>query len=297
MNGTVLKHPLVRMYLQELSAACAPLPKAQARELHEQIAAHLDDALVPDAGDEAVRTELDRLGSPSDLAAEAMLSRPTRPRGMLRNYLSRIGWKAWTASALTAVILAGAGTYLDLMATAAPIEFNGSSMWWDNPNPEVQAQGETGMVELTPIRWLKDQGIVISVDNPSDWSQTILGLDGGWYALPLVGNDARIAGGVGPDVTNGPPAARYSLPWTIPPHGQAWLRVLWRSTACLGPRDRAGVNQLQLRVRVGIFTRTETITIGTTYALSGPTDPACRKLQHVPPAETPVPDSLTHPAG
>ncbi len=48
MSDTVLEHPLVREYLRELNAACVALPAAQARELREQITAHLDEALPPD---------------------------------------------------------------------------------------------------------------------------------------------------------------------------------------------------------------------------------------------------------
>ena len=71
MSGTALDHQLVRDYLRELDAAMRGLPAAQARELKEQITAHLDDALEPAADDHEVAATLRRLGSPADLAAEA----------------------------------------------------------------------------------------------------------------------------------------------------------------------------------------------------------------------------------
>jgi hypothetical protein len=71
MSGSAGDHWLVRDYLCELDAAMRGLPAAQARELHEQITAHLDDALPPAAGDDEVAATLSRLGSPADLAAEA----------------------------------------------------------------------------------------------------------------------------------------------------------------------------------------------------------------------------------
>jgi uncharacterized membrane protein len=71
MSGTALDHRLVRDYLRELDAAMRGLQAAQARELREQLAAHLDDALPPDAGDDEVAATLRRLGSPADLSAEA----------------------------------------------------------------------------------------------------------------------------------------------------------------------------------------------------------------------------------
>lgn len=71
MSGTALDHRLVRDYLRELDKAMRGLPDTQARELKEQITAHLDDALQPGAGDHEVAATLGRLGSPADLAAEA----------------------------------------------------------------------------------------------------------------------------------------------------------------------------------------------------------------------------------
>src|SRR6185437_9401915 len=81
MSGTALDHWLVRGYLSELDAALGGLPAAQARELREQISAHLADALGPDAGDQEVAATLSRLGSPADLAAEAgAAAGPPAPR-------------------------------------------------------------------------------------------------------------------------------------------------------------------------------------------------------------------------
>jgi uncharacterized membrane protein len=71
MSGTALDHPLVRRYLRDLDAALNGLPAAQARELREQITAHLDDALGPGASDQEVAATLARLGSAAGLAAEA----------------------------------------------------------------------------------------------------------------------------------------------------------------------------------------------------------------------------------
>ncbi len=70
MSGTALDHRLVRDYLRDLDKAMRGLPDTQARELKEQITAHLDDALQQ-AGDHEVAATLSRLGSPADLAAEA----------------------------------------------------------------------------------------------------------------------------------------------------------------------------------------------------------------------------------
>lgn len=95
MSDTVLEHFLVRDYLRELSAACVTLPAAQDRELREQITAHLDEALAPDATDAEVQAELTRLGRPRSLAAEAAGPgwQPVARRP--RNWLGHVRWWIW----------------------------------------------------------------------------------------------------------------------------------------------------------------------------------------------------------
>ena len=108
MSGTVLGHRLVRGYLRELDAAMRGLPAAQARELREQITAHLDDALGPDAGDQEVAATLSRLGSPAGLAAEAgAASGSPGPRAALGRRPAR--WRLAAVIAVLAVTVAVLG--------------------------------------------------------------------------------------------------------------------------------------------------------------------------------------------
>ncbi len=108
MSGTALDHRLVREYLRELNAALRGVPAAQARELTEQITAHLEDALGPDAGDQEVAGILSRLGSPAGLAAEAgAASGPSGPRSALSS--SRLRWRLAAVIAVSAVIAAMLG--------------------------------------------------------------------------------------------------------------------------------------------------------------------------------------------
>jgi hypothetical protein len=105
MSGTALDHRLVRDYLRELDAAMRGLPPAQARELREQITAHLDDALPPDAGDQEVAETLSRLGSPAGLAAEAA-NGSSGPRLALS---SRVRWRLAAVIAVPTAIAAVLG--------------------------------------------------------------------------------------------------------------------------------------------------------------------------------------------
>ena len=84
------------------------LPPAQARELKEQITAHLDDALRPDASDQEVAATLSRLGSPADLAAEAgAASGSPGPRFALSSW--RMRWRLAAVIAIPTVIAAVLG--------------------------------------------------------------------------------------------------------------------------------------------------------------------------------------------
>src|ERR1700722_9791831 len=106
MSAAVVEHPLVRDYLRRLAAACAALPAGEARELREQIIAHLDEALPPEATDDEVAAELVRL------AAEAAGPVPRSAGARLRSRLRRLRWWTWTSIAAVVVAFAAGLTYV-----------------------------------------------------------------------------------------------------------------------------------------------------------------------------------------
>jgi uncharacterized membrane protein len=71
--------PLVDDYLRRLDAAASALPAYRRDELVSEIRDHIQEALRQDpAGDEAaVRSTLERLGSPEEIAAAAADAQPT----------------------------------------------------------------------------------------------------------------------------------------------------------------------------------------------------------------------------
>jgi hypothetical protein len=108
MSGTALDCRLVRDYLREFDKAMRGLPDSLARELKEQITAHLDDALQPGAGDHEVAATLSRLGSPADLAAEAgSASGSSGPQLALSR--RRVRWRLAAIVAVPTVIAAVLG--------------------------------------------------------------------------------------------------------------------------------------------------------------------------------------------
>ena len=273
MSDTVLEHPLVREYLRELNSACASLPLAQARELREQIAAHLDEALPPGAATEEVAAELSRLGSPRSLAADA--AGPVR-RTFARRLLSRLGrvrWWAWVAIAAL-VALAGSALTYTLLALSATMMQGPVGNWY-----YPQDQGRTNVTEsrfgmqfTAPERFGQQQGIEISVFNNSDWTQTVVGPDPNW--LPFGASSVQVAVSSEEPGSAGP--VRWSSSGSIPPHSVRLLRVLWNSNICVPPNEGEIFADLVLTVRVAVFTRTEDVSLSASFGLDSDQHPACR---------------------
>ncbi len=78
---TITLHPLATAYLERLERAARGLPRAERRELVEEINAHLAEATDPAMSDAEVLTVLDRLGEPEDIVAAQSPDQPTSRRG------------------------------------------------------------------------------------------------------------------------------------------------------------------------------------------------------------------------
>ncbi len=277
MSGTALDHPLVRDYLQELASALGVLPAAQASELTEQITAHLDDALAPDTDDEEVAAVLLRLGRPGDLAAEAAASTGSgggtaaSPTGRRRR---RLRWWGWMAIGATVAVAAAIIGYVVVMKSVAPIQARGPSSWWFRQDVAraVYAQADGARQTSVPIRSGQMQGLAVTLYNPTDWTQTILGQ---WDGSNAPGNSERsritVATSSGGDFRS----LRYTRPGTIPPHQSRWVRLMWISNACLDKGTGQGNDGLALQVRVGGLDRVENISLRQGWYVMGPNQGPC----------------------
>ena len=157
-------------------------------------------------------------------------------------------------------------------AAAAPVQFNGAASWWyaRDSARAVYTEADGAQQTTVPIRSGRQQGFVITVDNPSDWTQTVLG--------PVAGDDSPGSLHVQIGVATADPyhgggvfrPLTYALPESIPPHQTRALRVLWTSTTCLVKGSSEGVDRLSLRVRVGWITRTEVVQLDQGWFLAGP---------------------------
>jgi hypothetical protein len=285
MSGTALDHPLIRHYLRELDAALAGSPAGTARELREQITAHLEDTLQAGASDQEVTDGLARLGSPASLAAEARASGPApspaaQARHRMRAQLARRTWRFWTITA-AAVILAGSATgYVTAMQTASALQPGPEEGWWylQDATHHVMTSADGVEQDTAAIRPGQRQGLLLEIYNPSDWTQTILGPADHWAQSPgstfaqfRVSAPGSQPGGTPRD----PRSARYTLPGEIPPHQSRVLRVLWTSRDCMQNGAANIMDRVVLRVRIGWNIRTETIPLNQAYALTGTAGSEC----------------------
>ena len=290
MRRTALDHELVRGYIGQLDGALRGMPAGQARELKEQITAHLADTLPPDADDEQVTAVLNRLGSPTEFTAELAqgAAGPRAALGMtrawLRGELARVRRRTWYFASVI-VVLAGLLTgYLVYYLAPADLFYDGAAGWWYRQDWTRQADTTANEATQTtvPIRSGQRQGYFVAIYNPADVTQTIVG--------PAYGPGVPSSGpGSGAGVVQlavsvpnrnidrggSSRSVRFTLPGEIPPHHIRLVRVLWTSNICLSKGAASIIDTLSLRVRIGWFTRTETIPLDQGWAVAGPSHRPC----------------------
>jgi len=280
MSDTVLEHPLVREYLRELRIACTAMPVEQATELREQIAAHLDEALPPAATDAEVRAELARLGTPRSLAADAAGQERLPVGRRLRNWLGHVRWWTWLAVAALVALAGSALSYALLALNAAPLTQSIETAWYypQDRARSVMTQAGVDTQYTVPIRFGQQQGILVSIINDSDWTQTVLSVGPHWS--PFTSGPIQVAVGSGKwaDFGSSAGTVSWSSPGSVPPHSVRLLRVLWTSNVCMGTDGEwSSVQDVVLTVRVGVFTRTEDVPLVASFALTGTkASAACR---------------------
>ena len=296
MSGAALHHQLVRDYLAQLDAAMRGLPTAMARELREQITAHLDDALPPEASAKNVADAIARLGSPADLAKDAFAASGTADAdvdvGVVFAARARRAWatiigarlRTKVRACLILVVVVLAATYLTALLSAPLVRFGGVSVWWYRQDSEhaVETTANGQQQTTVPVRSGQRQGFAITVYNPSDFTETIVGTPGEpdqpWESPDGLFSPVQIAMSVpnkwidiGGFVTD---VGFTLLPGSIPPHQARLLRFTWISTVCLqGVGSDEDLLAVTLRVRVGWFTRTDVIPLPMGFALAGPSSP------------------------
>ncbi len=258
MGGTAVAHPLVAGYLRQFDAAASVLPVHRARELREQVVAHIEEAVGPDASDEEIAAVLRGLGSARVLVAEAVVATGKR------SWASRAGWKGWTLIGALLLVVAAVSWYhikINSMNSVRPLVADGGSGWWYPPDYSRQVTTEANLATQTtvPLRPGQRQGFFVQVFNFTGMTQTVIrsNLGGG----PNGGTSAHVTLSTTDPQRSGsdPHAVTYAMPVSIPPGQSRYLRITWISHGCPGHQQISGLQAVELRVRVGWTTRTEYI--------------------------------------
>jgi hypothetical protein len=208
-----------------------------------------------------------------------------RRRRTLRSWLTGLGWRRQAALGAAVVLLIGAVAYVVVVQTTAPLAFNGVSGWWYKQDwSRVTSAEADGHAQTTvPIRSGQLQGYYVSLINPSDVTQTILGPATG-QGLPA---DSIGAPALPADISVNAPnlnvdrgsndftGVKWVLPADIPPHQGRVVRVLWTSIVCMDKGSSTGNDELALRVRVGWIVRIEVIPLAEGWFLAGPSQGKC----------------------
>ncbi len=267
MSETALVHPLVAGYLHLFDAEAAILPVNRARELREQVVAHIEDGVGPDAGDEEIAAVLYGLGPARVLVGEAVAATGKR------HWAARFGWQGWALIGVLLLTMAAVSGYyvkINSMKSVAPLFVQGQSGWWYPPdyNRQVTTEADGATQTTVPIRPGHRQGFFIQVFNFTRMTQTVLGSNLGGSG-PDGGADARVRLSTSDPPRSGsePHAVSYTLPVSIPPGQSRYLRITWISRSCLPAAEVVGMDSVELRVRIGWITRTEYIAFGQGFYL------------------------------
>ena len=274
MSDTVLAHPLVRSYLRVLDERCASLPYDQARELHEQIAGHLEEALPPGTSDAGVQAELKRLGRPYAIAAAAV--GPGRPSAGRRlwNRLGHIRWWTWTVTAVLVPVLAVGIWFVVAMNSVAPLlSLSDEWLYSVDASRATQASADEFTQSTAPARFGQRMGLKLLLVNQSDWTQTITGFGDSFQ--PFSASPWQASVQTGPDIN--PLGVVLSggdsyVPWgSIPPHSTRWVHLTWLNNTCAGTGVFGIIDTVPLEVKVGLTHKTENIFLNRdAYALDNP---------------------------
>ncbi len=166
--------------------------------------------------------------------------------------------------------------YVVVVSSVAPIQARGPSSWWFRQDVAraTYAEADGARQTTVPIRSGQLQGLVVTLYNPTDRTQTILGQWQGSNAPAMPGargspwppRDQRETSG--PCGTSGPAPSRPTSP--------GGCGLMWISNACLeGKGTSQGNDELRLQVRIGWADRVENIPLRQGWFVSGPSQGPC----------------------
>jgi hypothetical protein len=203
---------------------------------------------------------------------------PSQPLPLLatRGKLVRPPWTRWfwAVTAFLLAVLGVLGVTEIAPRTATPLRAAGTLGWIFPQDGEhaSYASAAGGSQVTVPVRSGAPQGVYFDVYNPSDLSQTIVGLQPDMY---LPGRLGRVQVGVsGATYYAGNSAdAVFADHVSIAPHQTRWVRLTWQSTTCEVAARSSVIATVRLVVKVRSVERNESIHLPIAFGVDGPSNP------------------------
>lgn len=275
-------------YLSRLDLHLLSLPRSIAGPLRSQIVTQLDEAARESSSEADLRTFIGRLGEPSEIVAEALtVGNYLRTRTVVKHWSRRVRRRFWIALVAIFVLVGSAGGFAISVAETPPlVSFSGGPWYsWAMKHAKDEQLADISAVVI-PMKTGAMQGFWLGLENPTNWTQTVLGAAIGPMAQWPHGLHLGFASSANIDKGGSPSLHqrwRYGVSYTIPPHGTRDFLIGWRMYACqYSPGTSYIMSEVPLRVRVGWFTRIETVQLGETYVFqatrrySSSASPSCR---------------------
>lgn len=197
-------------------------------------------------------------------------------RDPARAVSARRWWILGVSVTIVLAVNAAVALFVSRYAFAQPLSNPGGGYSWaapDNEHVTFARQGDSTVL-VVPVRPGHVQSFYFNIRNDTPVAQTILGLAGGSSVT-----DARFTAEpesfavatVTDDRLNQADFTYRPGPVTLPPHSDRFVRLSIHRMTCPGWTYQ-WFDSVSLRVRVGAFTRTETVRLtGTIFELSRPT--------------------------
>ena len=286
---TIFTHPAVATYLAELDEALRERPDGHADDLRDQVRAHIEDAIAPDATAAEVEAELRRLGSPRSLVSDDTETPPaivyTRPS--VSGWLSQRPRNWWAAFWVVAILLvAGTGGVI-IEANVAHVTGKCTPCGYLFVQDRQAARGDS-VADVhewkVPQRWGQDQAFTFTIYNPSRYAQQVSGGPGG--KVPSASGDEPMRLDIATrsqaqqDVFTDWPRHFVAGAVTIPARSSRQVVLHWVHNDCYPRGGSETSDSMQLTAHTLGVTRTETILFGEVFTMTGSGAPdRCRTGQ------------------
>lgn len=210
-----------------------------------------------------------------------------RAQRVVKPWWRRVRPRAWILLTAVLVLIGSAGGFAISVAETQPLITFAGGPWyrWEMKHAQNKQLADVSAVVM-PMKNGAMQGFWLNLENPTDWAQTVLGVALGPMAQWPHGLQLGFASSPNIDEGGGPSIDQRwhrGGSYTIPPHATRDFLLGWRMDACqFSPGSSYLMSQVPLRVRVGWFTRVETVQLPTTYVFqatrkySSSAAPSCR---------------------